>query len=663
MAIAKMRKLNLVAMSYERDALLNALQETGAVEIKLHRDTADTYVPQTDAEELRARLSVSENALRVLLAAIEAYDSENNLEPTPQADGLTVTYAEFLAAGEKRAEIENLQARVEALDEEKTALSAVLLKKRRAENAAKIYEALQLPFDGFGGTAYTRSAVGTMSVKSYDSAVAAFEELPLSEIEKIAEDGEQALVCVFAHKEEWSKTESVLASFGFSRAPYTGSQTGEALVAELKAETAATERRIAEIGVQFSSLRGAVRELKIYCDYLGFALEKAELSEKFRATEKTLLLEGYVPADAENAVKETLDNSSLTVYYEFSDPTDEDEPPTLLKNKPLVANFEGVTNTYSAPNYREFDPNAVMAFFYSLFMGFIVGDFGYGLLMTLIGGWLYRKNKESGFGRMAGVFAVGGVFAIVWGVLFNSFFGLSLPFIKTVMPNPQEDFCTFVGISVPSVLVFSLCLGIVQLFAGYLCRAVQEWRRGDIFGGICDGIFWAAFSVGVELAIIGFVEELGVPILCKIGGITAGVSLVLAMLTAGRKEKFFGKFIKGFGAAYGVINYASDILSYARLYGLMLSGVVIAQIISGYSVDFITGGNILLAVLGVVIMLVGHLFNIALSLLGAYIHDARLQYVEFYGRFFEGEGTLFAPLGSERKYVRLSANKPTAEKK
>ena len=143
------------------------------------------------------------------------------------------------------------------------------------------------------------------------------------------------------------------------------------------------------------------------------------------------------------------------------------------------------------------------------------------------------------------------------------------------------------------------------------------------------------------------------PKLASIGGITAGVSLGLAIVTAGRKEKLFGKFTKGFGTAYGVINYASDILSYARLYGLMLSGAVIAQIIATYSAQFIASGNIALILLAVVLLIVGNGFNLVMNLLGAYIHDARLQYVEFYGRFFEGEGELFTPLGSNQKYIYL----------
>jgi V/A-type H+-transporting ATPase subunit I len=276
--------------------------------------------------------------------------------------------------------------------------------------------------------------------------------------------------------------------------------------------------------------------------------------------------------------------------------------------------------------------------------------------MTVFGGMIWWKGRKAptGLSRLSGAFACGGVFAVIWGALFNSFFGFAIfGAANTIMPDPQTGRCTFVGIQVPSVLVISLIVGVFQLCVGYICKAVQCFRRKDVGGGLFDGITWAIFSVGVILAIVGFVDQLNLPILATVGGITAGVSLLLAVLTAGRNEKFFGKFTKGFGAAYGVINYASDILSYARLYGLMLSGAVIAKIISTYGGGFIISGNIGLAVLGVVLLLVGHGFNLVMNLLGAYIHDARLQYVEFYGRFFEGEGELFSPLGSNTKYIKV----------
>ena len=311
---------------------------------------------------------------------------------------------------------------------------------------------------------------------------------------------------------------------------------------------------------------------------------------------------------------------------------------------------------YSPPSSREFDPNTVMAFFYSVFLGFIMADIGYGLLMILGGSFIYLKKGSRGnmLGSLGGVFAVGGIFTVIWGVLFNSFFGFALLPFK-VMPDLQgaEMSWSLAGINVPALLIISMLIGVAQIFAGYVCKAVQCFLRGQILDGIFGGIVWAVFSVGVGLAIVGFVNQFNVPILGTVGGIIAGASLVVAILTAGRKEKLLGKFTKGFGAAYGVINYASDILSYARLYGLMLAGAVIADIITSNSVALISSGNAAFIILGVAIMVIGHVFNLAIGLLGAYIHDARLQYVEFYGRFYEGEGELFTPLGSEHRHVYI----------
>ncbi|MDE6691369.1 MAG: hypothetical protein K2K04_05300, partial [Clostridia bacterium] len=402
-----------------------------------------------------------------------------------------------------------------------------------------------------------------------------------------------------------------------------------------------------------------IRDLRIYCDFVAFELEKREQSEKMLETQTTFLLEAYVPVEAQEGVRQVLTEVSPAIYFEFSKPSEDEVPPTLLRNNKVVKNFEAVTNMYSAPNSRELDPNAVMAFFYSLFLGFIMADIGYGLMMIFGGGFLWFKNnrRDNMMGRLGGVFAIGGIFTVIWGVLFNSFFGFALLPFK-VMPDLQGANMSWSlsGINVPALLIISMLIGVVQIFAGYLCLAVQCWRRGKIFDGIFDGIVWAVFSVGVGLAIAGFVQQFNVPILATVGAIIAGASLLVAVLTAGRHEKLLGKFTKGFGSAYGVINYASDILSYARLYGLMLAGAVIADIITSNSVALIGSGNVAFIILGVAIMVIGHVFNLAIGLLGAYIHDARLQYVEFYGRFYEGEGKLFTPLGSKHKHVYVLKN-------
>lgn len=655
--IVKMKKLNLVGMAYEKDAVLNALQRTGAVEVKLHREEEHSVpLPPADGELSSYHASL-EDALERLTQAADAYAKEHRGAARPAKDGFEVSYEEFMAAANDRARMDGLIARINPLTDKKAETRAALAKAERTFAAAAIYRAVEEPLSAYAGTAHTRVRLGTLPLPAWENIKGM---LPvLSEGKVLAQEDDQVLILLVLHKSCAEEGEALLSGTGFTPCPFEGEETGSALYARLKGECEALAKELDALEEEMAGLGSETRALKIYCDYIGYEAEKAALDEKMRATERTFLLEAFVPEDAEEVVRRELSEAG-TVYLEFSEPAEDEELPTLCKNNAVVSDFESLTNTYSVPNAREMDPNTVMAVFYSVFMGFIMADIGYGLLMMLGGGWLKYKNRgrKGGLGALAGVFAIGGIFAVIWGFLFNSLFGITLP-IPTVLPNAQSDMWTFAGIGIPAVLVIAMLLGIVQLLAGYICKAVQCWRRGEVLDGILDGVVWAVFSLGAGLAIAGLVEEWNIPILVTVGGITAGVTLVIAMIAAGRHEKFFGKLSKGFGTLYGIINYMSDILSYARLYGLMLSGAVIAQIVSQYAVGFITSGGVL-AVLGVLLMLVGHVFNLAIGLLGAYIHDARLQYVEFYGRFYEGEGELFVPLGSKHEHIFV---KPYAAEK
>jgi len=284
-----------------------------------------------------------------------------------------------------------------------------------------------------------------------------------------------------------------------------------------------------------------------------------------------------------------------------------------------------------------------------------LGGFGYAAII----------RKDTGIRRLALVIAISGIFAIIFGFLFSSFFGFSsVPtdmnkYTIDLLPPPVIDtgvnWRLMGSISVPSVLVISLLMGVVQLMASNACKAYQEFRYGRVADGIFFGLIWVIFLAGLMMFVLSIITELEMGYLALPGAITAGASLLVAMLTAGMHVKGLGKFTKGFGALYGIINYLSDILSYSRLYGLMLSGAIIAQIAPGQGWALVVdSGSPVLAVVGVIVIIIGHLFNLAMGLLGGYIHDARLQYIEFFSRFYGGEGELFAPLGSKRKYVSLT---------
>ncbi|MGN0808139.1 MAG: V-type ATP synthase subunit I [Candidatus Coproplasma sp.] len=654
MAIVEMSKLKLVAMSYDRDMILNALQRTNATEIKLQYEDENTVAMSSDCEQLKVYLSSVEDALSYVSAATEAHNNENKIKSDVLKDGFEVSYSEFMSAKDKKEETDALVERIKNLEKRKKGLDSELNGLRRTISSAEIYSAVNSPLNGFKDTLHTKIRLGTIPVPLKEDFFNAAKDDPLSAFSVINSDEDNVLVLAAGHKSS-DLFDKTLQSFSFVACPFDVELSGAEYYASLKERENSICGELKEVEDQTYSLNTSIRSLKIYCDFVGFELEKAEASNKLRSTQTTFILEAYVPKESEEAVKEELCGVTNAIYFEFNQPTEEDTPPTLYKNNAVVKNFETITNMYSPVSYREFDPNTVMSLFYSLFLGFIMGDIGYGLLMIIGGGLIYfiKRRRDSGLKRLAGVFAVGGIFAVIWGILFNSLFGLSLPFLPTVMPDAQSDMWSFMGIKVPAVLIISLEIGVLQLMAGYLCKAWQCWRRRQIADGIFDGVVWAVFSIGVGIAVVGLIDEANMSVLAMVGGIIAGVCLLIAVLTAGRKEKLLGKFTKGFGAAYGIINYISDVLSYARLYGLMLSGAVIAQIVSQYSVQFITSGNPGFAILGVVLMLVGHVFNLAIGLLGAYIHDARLQYVEFYGRFYEGEGELFSPLGSQHKYVYL----------
>lgn len=648
-----MQKLNLVAMSYDRDRILNALQKTGAAEIKTHYEVENTSVLSENFEELTARVNRVDGALSLLCAEVDAFNKDNKVKSDDLKDGFSVSYREFMGADSLQEECDGLVENINRLFDERRELAARKAKLQKSLQAAEIYSGVEEKFKEFSSTAHVKIKLGTVPAAELDNLLKAAQEKEFCSVSVLTANAEIALIVFFAHKAE-EGADDVLGACSFTACPFPQDRSGAEVYAEFKKDIEETSSRLDKISKEIYSLGKDVKTLKIYSDYLGFELEKLTSSEKMRATAKTFLLEAYLPKEAEEVVKTALDEASNAVYYEFSEPSEDEMPPTLYKNNKVVKNFEAITNMYSPVNAREFDPNTVMAFFYSLFLGFIMGDVGYGLLMLIGGGAIYLKmhGSDSGLKRLAGVFAIGGIFAIVWGLLFNSLFGLPI-FASSVIPDAQDARWSLMGIQVPSVLLISLEIGVVHLMVGYICKAIQCMRRGYFWDGILDGLVWAVFSIGMGLAIAGFIDELNMPIIAYIGGAMAGSMLLVAMLTAGRKEKLLGKFTKGFGAAYGIINYVSDILSYARLYGLMLSGAVIAGIVSDYSVQFITSGNVALIILAVVLMVVGHGFNLAIGLLGAYIHDARLQYVEFYGRFFEGEGELFAPLGSKHKYISL----------
>lgn len=634
MAIARMKKLDLVGMIADKDEILDLMQKTSAVEI----------ISVKQGEE---QTSLKDERLEEVEKAI------NVLSQYAKSKFLTVNYGEFLSYKDKQNRMLALSKEILELDENLKKNISLLEKTEIKKSEAEVYGKVERDFSSFSLKKF-KTFFGCIKKEKVESVNLGLNGVKFADFCLYQSDVDRQPILAVAMPSAEGEVDKILTANGFSVCPFD-SGNGINVLNGVESDISKIKEQISCQKERLKSFSTRINELKIFYDYLLFVGEKAESGEKMSYTDSTFYLKAYVPAEEVKNVESVL-SVKENLYMEFSEPTEQDTPPVLMKNNKVVRNFENVTNLYSPPSYREFDPNTVMSIFFSLFLGYITADFAYGVLMIIFAFVMYFKNgkRDNGITRLFWVIGYGGIFAMLWGVLFNSYFGFALPFYKALMPDPQKAYWSFAGIRVPANLIISMLLGVLHLVVGYICKAVQQWRRGNVLDGLIDGIVWGIFMLGLGVLIIAETDYFNAKFLVKPCVYVLIISLAIAVLFAGRKEKFFGKFTKGFGAVYGVINFLSDILSYARLYGMMLSGVILGGLVSGYSADFIryfsASGNFVWIIGAVFLFLIGHAFNLAMGLLGAYIHDSRLQYVEFFSRFFEGEGELFKPLGYNRVY-------------
>lgn len=412
-------------------------------------------------------------------------------------------------------------------------------------------------------------------------------------------------------------------------------------VAELKKENELIENKIKEY-------IEALPLIKVYYDKEVNRLVREHVP--FKQSEHFIVLEGYARQDQLGRLEDILKTQTQTYEIEIVDDGGE-MLPTALKNNKFVKPFESITNSFSVPNNTEKDPNPVMSIWYWIFFGMMVGDIGYGLVL-LIGTLLFQKflKPRGGIKDLVKVFFFSSFSTIVFGILTGSVFGVGLseiiPSIPNIFISPQNDPIVILGIS--------LVLGALHIVTGLVYKAYYMFRDGDVLGALAEAVSW----IMILLALIVFAADmLGIiwpsnQIVSYISLGFIGLGLVFIIFFSGRGSKNpFGWALKAFGGLYGVTGYLSDILSYSRLLALMLSGGVIAFTMNSLAAMVANSIPVIGLVFGALVILVGHVFNFVMGLLSAYVHGGRLQYLEFYGKFFQGGGYAFKPLAYQLNYI------------
>ena len=642
--IIPMKRLTLVAHKGDEDSILRAIQSTGAVQIIESGDLEHDYEEGLNSSQ--QTVDTLNESLKILKPYME---KGSLLAQTPE---------------KKLVEIAEEIKPALTLSEELQGITSDLSKIRsEIEKNRMMIDSLQ-PWEGFPEDMSTFQ--DSKYVKYFPGLLGAADEGKLAEIADISEyqlfgDGAVEACVVGCANENAKSVASFLKSIDWTDYAFpklTGSP--KYAISELESRNQDLESEKNDLEEKLAFLAGGnISMVQDAYDASVIERDRAKAFADLAYSDATFHLEGWIPDDRTEDVEKAVASVTDAYYLEIRDPGADEVQPSVVRNKPFAQPFEAVTNLYSRPDPKGIDGTPYMAPFYVLLFGLMLSDTGYGLVLAILTAIFIKIKKPTGMmGSFARVIFWGGLSTVIWGFLVGTFFGLDFDLIfgtKNVFPILVDPMENPIG-----MLILCFGLGVLHILFGVGLKMKMAFRDGDWQMAVFDNLSWI-------LIVIGLILFAGGPMLTSAAIVkTVGLGMticgaVMILLFKGRaKRNVFSRTISGLGELYQVTSYLSDILSYARLFALGIATGVIASVFNDLCGMLMGSPNIIFKILGVLIgcaLLVGlHAFNIAINTLGAFVHCARLQYVEFYGKFYEAGGKEFKPLSYNTRHVRIAEN-------
>lgn len=660
MAIAEMKKIAVIGLEAVKADVISDIMELGAVEITGNVTDSDeeTDVKNTDADGSAddspdgAAVSISRQISDVsqALASLKRYSREKSpLFSTRRS----LDREEFEAVLRQRArmtgEAEEILKLQRACDEMKDAVAGKCDRLGTLEPWIRCSVPLELR-----GTAHTVIDRGMLPAGTDMKLLAEtiLERNRTVEIVEISRDREQIYAVVISLRSCFDEVSEVLRKNGYTSAEYDGAAGSAAENAEyLRAEVRAGKAEIRHMEDRLAALCSCRTELETLHDALTAELEAEKAALEMKRTQKTFRFEGWTPACCLPGLERVM--KKYGCCFAVRSPYDDETVPVLLQNGGLADPFEAVTEMYSLPDYRGTDPTGGMGVFYAMFFGIMLSDAGYGLVMAAVCFAIMKKYDLEGMsGRMVRMFFLCGLSTVFWGAMFGGWFGdffqvaADVIFgrkltIEPVWFDPLDD---------PArLLVWSLAFGIIHLFYGMGIRAAMLIKRGRWKDAVYDVMPWYMVIIGGVMWLAG--SRYG-NVTVRAGIVMVSAGMLILLMTGGRNRRGLGRITGGLSSLYGITGYVSDILSYSRLLALGLATGVIASVVN--TMGALAGGGAAGAAVLLIVATAGHAFNLAINTLGAFVHAGRLQYIEFFGRFYEDGGKRFEPLKKNMKYIRIT---------
>lgn len=671
MAVLQMKRMELCAMKKDRKKILELLQRIGAVEV-CGSDRTDNIFQRMDLTAQRDWLLKNSDT------AAKALDILNSLAPPKKSmlsslDGKEESSRQqYESFAEKHDEVLRLSKRLVSLDRETSESRAEILKLKTQREMLAPWMKLDLPLD-FQGTRETRAFVGTLPGESTLENLLSLVALKAPDAgpctaEIISASAEQTCFFLLCEKADAGAVGEALSGAGFARPAISSRRAPKDEVQFLDRQIDSLHEKISSDEAEIRASSDHRETLKFLSDYDRMRWEKYGVIEKLMQSKRTFALTGYVPARDVDTISAKL-NADFDAAVRFYDPSDSEDVPVLLKNSAFSTPVESVVESFSLPGHGEIDPTAIMSVFYYVLFGMMLGDAAYGILIFAVCGILLlrHRNMAEGMRRSLQMFFWCGVSTAVWGFLFGSFFGDAVAKISS----------TFFGrsYSLPALwmeplnqpmkmLMFCMLVGIIHLFTGLGLNLYQLVRQHKYKDALYDVGFWYFLVGGLIVMLLGseqFVKIFGLgftiaPPAAMAGEIAAAVGAAGIILTGGRESRSPAKrLLKGLYSLYGVTGYLSDVLSYSRLLALGLATSVIASVIN--QMACIAGGGVVGVLMFIPVFIFGHIMNIGINALGAYVHTNRLQFVEFFSKFYSGGGRKFEPFAAHTKYFHFKEEK------
>ena len=652
MPLAKMARISILAPMDSREELMDRLHYLGAVHIN------DFVTDSGEDEELKTFHNPFEPETRSLRLAIAKTDfiiellerfeqARSGLISSFLKERVHLTYEEFMEI-EKEVDLETAYGELEELDIEFRRAESAISELEDELEAMRPWRALDCPLGGMGENTSVRFRLAVVNA----AVLAAWgEELeprcPHVAWKEVRREKERVYVAAMVHVEDLPEFDVLSSQYNLEQVQFNGK------IGTLGEEIGLAEKELAAQGERKGGCEDRIRERlpikpKVLAlnDYLYNRLLKEEVKGKLLHTESVVAVEGWVEKSREEELREGLKWLGKNLDVDFSEPAEDEVPPTLMLNRKRVRPTENLVHLFGIPNHEETDPTPFVSPFFILFFGMCIGDVGYGVILALAF-WLAIKKLDvsaqtKSFFRL---FMYCGFAAIAVGIITRGYFGIegkSLPgFLK--FPGTMDILTD----PIPLMLTCA-ALGLIHISVGVAIEMYDNMRQNSMWLGFCEQ--GTTLLLWLGLAVLALGAGVKVPVVKTLGLYTlaagaAGIVLLSNISSKSIAGKFFGGLFNLYGLFAGTIG---DVASYLRLYALGMATIAIGSVVN-LMAGMVWGIPVLGIVAMLLILVVGHTFNLAISFLGAFVHPLRLQYVEFFGKFYEDGGEPFAPLALETR--------------